>query len=629
VGDPISYTVRDYLQNELTAIVDPYTYDVVGTFGGGDRGYALAVQPRHEPNALYICFRGVRRLPTEPSAQSDMLGALADNKAMTQSAMASAPWMRAVSKASGIPFDRLRAHRGTCTWHDSIWLSECLGVGLHEWLTEWLASRHCAAPPSLLFVGFSLGGAIAQLTALRTAVEFKALASRIHVLGLGATQWASAGLADAFRTTFGDRAAQLVTAMADEIPEIPQTPPSPAGGNAEGEGGETSATGADSHSEDPRMVWRMSGGGGGACGSHLIDPMTLCTNQKTDALHNVVLCEVSASMPVETAAPTLFHADGSPASVEELHSACLAGSTTTRRSSSHGRDERRSVASVGGTMTRAVSWDSFAALTLVSATASDTASESDDGTVVSTALAKHAAGAAGGGGAQVAWPAPTPMTRTRAASLPAGLDFVEREPRDVRGREEVRRQLSPCGTLSSSIYAAHRPLSANWPHGALKRKRSPFELEAHEQVATRFWRGELGPTEAFAVDCAALHRGAVYRQALLREHWRLKGFAAMQAAHTLPLVMVVNGGWECRADPWALNMPSPELIESLKALPTSEVAAQLAQMVHHATGGKATGTPRPSLTWAAELDEAACTAMISAGARRGVADEDDLAALGF
>lgn len=65
----------------------------------------------------------------------------------------------------------------------------------------------------VLFIGLSLGGSIAQMTAYRMALRYPSIANCIHVLALGPLQWATPPLVDAFSAVFNDRAVQLVSCL--------------------------------------------------------------------------------------------------------------------------------------------------------------------------------------------------------------------------------------------------------------------------------------------------------------------------------------------------------------------------------------------------------------------------------
>ena len=90
---------------------------------------------------------------------------------------------------------------------------------LITWLREALSPARAlregsttAPSASVIFVGHSLGGALAQLTALRAWMELEVgLTARVHVLAFGAIQWANATTAAHFEAAFGPRAVQLIT----------------------------------------------------------------------------------------------------------------------------------------------------------------------------------------------------------------------------------------------------------------------------------------------------------------------------------------------------------------------------------------------------------------------------------
>lgn len=55
-----------------------------------------------------------------------------------------------------------------------------------------------------MFIGISLGGALAQLAALQAALDFPELVPHIHVLAFGATTWADRELSNIFACKLHD-----------------------------------------------------------------------------------------------------------------------------------------------------------------------------------------------------------------------------------------------------------------------------------------------------------------------------------------------------------------------------------------------------------------------------------------
>lgn len=187
-GREISYTVRADLGSGLVPITSPFEFRVENVFENPLRprayGRAIAVRPLHDETALYVAFRGVQ--------VDDALGRQADCKTLLLKKMVDADWLPAG-----------RVHAGTLNYHKHLW-----AAGLYAKLQSHAERR---SPGRVLFVGISLGGALAQLSALHAAIEFPALASKIHVLAFGATTWATRQLSDRFASTFGSRAVNLLT----------------------------------------------------------------------------------------------------------------------------------------------------------------------------------------------------------------------------------------------------------------------------------------------------------------------------------------------------------------------------------------------------------------------------------
>lgn len=99
-----------------------------------------------------------------------------------------------------------------------------------SWLPRSIPSTFCSlqvrengisSESQLLFIGLSLGGALAQLTAYRVALSFSTLARSCYVLAFGPLQWATPPVVDAFSACFMDRAVQLVGSL-----KCSESPPS-------------------------------------------------------------------------------------------------------------------------------------------------------------------------------------------------------------------------------------------------------------------------------------------------------------------------------------------------------------------------------------------------------------------
>ena len=215
----------------------------MGIFGD-DAGRAVAFRPLKGRSRLIIAFRGVRVEPealksqaAQPvrsrkrSAGTALSERGIDVKNLLGTQSATADWL---------PAPEMRVHDGVLRHHESLWAMQREGRQRVEWKTvaaavaeqanasaspterkinylgDWLPEQ--AEVKELVFVGLSLGAALAQISALRAAVEIPHLARKVHVLGLGAVQWANHATALCYSTTFGDRAVQLVNTASDAGP---------------------------------------------------------------------------------------------------------------------------------------------------------------------------------------------------------------------------------------------------------------------------------------------------------------------------------------------------------------------------------------------------------------------------
>jgi len=260
---------------------------------GDDAGRAIAFRPMHDPTRLIIAFRGVRverealksqaaqpvrsRNRSRGSAVSDRG---IDIKNMLGTQCASADWL---------PELGMRVHDGVMRHHDSFWTvrhenrqqrksgaaaaaaaaaeeEEGGGERKTAYLGDWLPGQTGAS--EILFVGLSLGAALAQISALRAAAENPHLAPRIYVLALGTVQWADHATARHYRRIFEDRSAQLVNTARSAGP-APQHA-----------GWWVPEPGSSSNSLE------------GAAGYVVVDPLTAELAPQFCLLHNVVPCRV-------------------------------------------------------------------------------------------------------------------------------------------------------------------------------------------------------------------------------------------------------------------------------------------------------------------------------------------------
>ena len=203
VGTDVHTTPRRVVNRRLEALTGTWHYHVGHLFGDGSKGRAIAFLPKHQDGHITLAFRGVRN--KEPDEEADRKGPRNDRINLGRWEPATAPWLEGQGMHSGI-FDH----------HGSLW----------DELGPWLASL-CSSgqPPTLLFVGLSFGGSLAQACAFRAACEFPALLPRMRVLAFGAVLWGSPPVARRFNELFGTfegatgpRAVQLVTTCL--LPEV-------------------------------------------------------------------------------------------------------------------------------------------------------------------------------------------------------------------------------------------------------------------------------------------------------------------------------------------------------------------------------------------------------------------------
>ena len=189
VGKPLSYTVHASFGEKLVAVTEPFEYTLEAIFGG-PKGRAIALRPSHDPSALFISFRGVRPIKTA--------GMRVDCLAMINSKLVGKG--KPPSASAWLPEGR--AHSGTLDHQRSLYKA------LLAYISQDDVRR---GNGRIVLIGISLGGALAQMSALRLALDLPELTGRLHVLAFGATTWADRTLSDRFAFTFGPRAVNLVT----------------------------------------------------------------------------------------------------------------------------------------------------------------------------------------------------------------------------------------------------------------------------------------------------------------------------------------------------------------------------------------------------------------------------------
>lgn len=212
--DAAGTTVEFSLRGADSELLGPsFQYEVIQVFGVDGR--AVALRPSHAPQTLVLAFRGTRvdhsaaaASPANKASSAPARGRAApqseDVKALLNTSMVDAKWL---------PDALMRVHAGVLGHHNDLWDTSARPCATSPGgLGQFIAQTVLPHPPTnILFVGLSLGAALAQISALRLAAEHPHLAARSAVFGLGALQFANAAVAAHFRQVFGARAAQLVT----------------------------------------------------------------------------------------------------------------------------------------------------------------------------------------------------------------------------------------------------------------------------------------------------------------------------------------------------------------------------------------------------------------------------------
>ena len=162
---------------QLITLTNKFEYHVLAVYGD-QKGRAIVLQPRlgkGPPGRLYIAFRGMRNRGTTPEED---IGAQHDRRAFSDATPSHSHWL---------PERDMRVHNGIQDHHASLWMD-----GLKTFLSN-LQARVLRKQPldEVLFVGLSMGGALAELTAYRCACEFPELRPYMHVLSFGSIPWAN------------------------------------------------------------------------------------------------------------------------------------------------------------------------------------------------------------------------------------------------------------------------------------------------------------------------------------------------------------------------------------------------------------------------------------------------------
>jgi len=518
----------------------------------------------------------------------------------------------------------------------------------------------------IFFVGFSLGGALAQISALRAALEHPSLASAIHVLALGAVQWASPPLAQIYEHTFGDRAAQMATVIEDKVATLNEEKARP---QYEGHQGQDPAqevvpasaanqpsapfsrrrpwqlqltsslassatsvtkpvtqpvtraastllcitnqgasaalpiaisstptppphthTDGEQHNRDEEGTTSSGGVGSDGDGGHaqslppapphpaphppgyhraLLDPMTLASNANTRQLHNLFLYELGNTSPIDILSHTPYPCR-CPSRQQHLHPqgelriphvplnspVALGGEGSSSSSSSFSLalsadgtlpDDRPSsvelllsgllVRGESSSLQRTPSVERALKMAAFDSTTLEVTAFDLEATTLDTSTVNQAAVSA--------------AHRAVTSSVAGGSCHLEGATTLDASTLEQPQLEPPARLISYAASYAQQTARVTVPPAA---ETTSEEMQAMRHLVQAYWKGTLAKDDSFAVDTHALHRGEAYRQALLREHWRLKGFTAALCSEELPLVLRIDGAWDYNANPEQLNL---------------------------------------------------------------------------
>ena len=211
VGTTIDYTVRDRVRIPgrdkfaLVQLTDKFVYKVQGVYGDL-KGRAIVVMPEAYPRTYYVAFRGMRNKSHIPEED---IGPQHDRDNFSLAEPAHAEWL---------PDGEMRVHEGVLDHHRSLWNL----AGLRGFMVSLaMRARQGFPPAELLFVGLSMGGALAELTAYRVGTEFPELRSCMRVLSFGSIPWANPPVASDYDRIFGRGSVQLVLSRRDVGPAPP------------------------------------------------------------------------------------------------------------------------------------------------------------------------------------------------------------------------------------------------------------------------------------------------------------------------------------------------------------------------------------------------------------------------
>ena len=213
-GSSVTYTPRGSVSGEVVPLLmQPFEYTVLFVANGGDGkssanclSRAIVLAPKHDEDALFICFRGARP-PAQVGGRSPWPGHEADRDCILS--YRSAP---ADMKYPGAP-DGSTAHSGVAKYEAllcGISGDEGAAGGIDGGLIAWLREHLQKRPTRILLIGLSLGGSLAQAVALRLASQLPVLRSCMRILAFAPLAWASDGLATQFERTFASDAVTVV-----------------------------------------------------------------------------------------------------------------------------------------------------------------------------------------------------------------------------------------------------------------------------------------------------------------------------------------------------------------------------------------------------------------------------------
>ncbi len=213
VGTRVEYTLRDKIQLpgmgalSLIAVTPTFEYLVLSMHGAA-KGRAVVFKPCHDAHSLVVAFRGMR---VKSGIVEEDIGPNLDRASLAKAEAVSAKWL-----ASG------SVHAGVLEHHESMW-----ELGLRQSLADLAAdARRCEHLREILFVGLSLGGALAEMTACRTALAFPSLRTKLHVLSFGSIAWADAAAGATYVELLSQRSVQLVLSRRAVAP-APAPAPAP------------------------------------------------------------------------------------------------------------------------------------------------------------------------------------------------------------------------------------------------------------------------------------------------------------------------------------------------------------------------------------------------------------------